>query len=115
MDLRGRIIAALQLNEATQTQIARQFSVSRSCVEKLWQRFRATGSYAPLPPGGGRTRLLRGAEVAIRQGLDAQPDLTLQELADQVVAQTHTAPVSASVLCAELQRLSWPRKKESPG
>ena len=43
-DLRRRIVEAIQENEETQSDIAGRFAVSISFVEKLWQRFRATGS-----------------------------------------------------------------------
>lgn len=55
-DLRLRIIEAIQENQATQTEIAERFVVSRSFVEKLWRRFRTIGSYQALPHSGGRTR-----------------------------------------------------------
>ena len=65
-DLRRRIIEAIQANEESQPEIAERFSVALSTVEKLWYRFRVTGSYEPLPHSGGRKRLLEAAEELIR-------------------------------------------------
>ena len=44
-DLRLRIIETIQANQLSQAAIAVRFSVGKSFVEKLWQRFRTTGSY----------------------------------------------------------------------
>lgn len=51
-DLRLRIIEAIQKNEDSQPEIAERFCVSLSFVEKLWHRFRTTGSYEPMPHSG---------------------------------------------------------------
>lgn len=110
-DLRGRIIEAIQDNEETQVEIAERFSVGVSFVEKLWQRFRETGSYEALPHGGGRKRLLKDDEQLIREKVAFQPDITLSELAEYVAGETGRAVVSDAVLCVELQRLNLPRKK----
>ena len=110
-DLRRRIIEAIQENLDTQTEIAEQFSVSESFVEKLWRRFRETGSYQALPPGGGRERLLKDDEELIRQKVSLEPDITLSELAEYVARETGRAVVSDAVMCVELQRLQLPRKK----
>ncbi len=110
-DLRRRIVEAIQENEETQSDIAGRFAVSISFVEKLWQRFRATGSYAALPRGGGRRRALADDARLIREAVKEQPDLTLAELCLRVAAASGNEPVSAMTMCNELQRLRLPRKK----
>ena len=110
-DLREKIIRAIQENDSTQEEIAYRFSVSLSFVEKLWQRFRTSGSFAALPHRGGRMRLLKTAESVIRSVVARQPDITLLELAEQVADQTNSPPVSVAVMCLELERLGLPRKK----
>jgi len=110
-DLREKIILAIQENDSTQEEIAYRFSVSLSFVEKLWQRFRASGSFAALPHSGGRERLLKSAESVIRSVVARQPDITLLELSEQVADQTNSPPVSVAVMCLELERLALPRKK----
>jgi len=110
-DLREKIIRAIQENDSTQEEIAYRFSVSLSFVEKLWQRFRISGSFAALPHRGGRERLLKTAESVIRSVVARQPDITLLELAEQVAGQTNSPPVSVAVMCLELERLALPRKK----
>lgn len=110
-DLRWRIIEALQENEESQPEIAERFAVSLSTLEKLWHRFRATGSYQPLPHAGGRRRLLETDEALIRAEVAAQPDITLAELSAAVARQKNQPPVSVSTFCEELRRLKLPRKK----
>jgi len=108
-DLREKIVRALE-GDNTQEEMADRFSVSLSFVEKLWRRFRTTGSCAALPHAGGRLRTLREHEAALRKEVAAQPDLTLEELCTRV--QAAGAPsVCLATMCAELQRLDLPRKK----
>src|SRR2546429_6623145 len=71
-DLRERIIRAVAAREGSQAAIAQRFEVSRSFVEKLWQRWRDTGRCAALPHAGGRQRSLRAAEALTDCGPDAR-------------------------------------------
>ena len=108
-DLREKIIRALEADH-TQEEVADRFSVSLSFTEKLWRRFRETGSCAALPHAGGRQRALREHEAALREEVAAQPDVTLAELCERLVG-AGAPPVSLATMCAELQRLDLPRKK----
>jgi transposase len=108
-DLREKIIRALEADH-TQEEAADRFSVSLSFVEKLWRRWRETGSCAALPRAGGRQRALREHEAALRAGVAAQPDATLAELCERLI-DAGAPSVSVATMCAELQRLSLPRKK----
>jgi transposase len=110
-DLRQRIIKAIQESEESQPEIAERFSVSLSTLEKLWHRFRTTGSYAPLPHAGGRKRLLETDEELIRAEVAAQPDITLTELSGKLASEKNQPPVGLSTMSRELSRLRLPRKK----
>ena len=110
-DLRRRIIETIQENEESQPEIAERFSVSLSFVEKLWHRFRSTGSYAALPHTGGRERLLKADEELLRAEVAAQVDITLAELAEKVAQVKNQPPVSLMTMSVELRRLGLPRKK----
>ena len=109
-DLRERIIEALEAHEESHAEIAERFAVSPSFVEKLWQRWRTTGSCVPQPHGGGRQRSLRGAERLIRAELAEQPALTLAALCERV-AQAGHPQVTTKTMCLELKRLKLPLKK----
>ena len=109
-DLRERIIAALEAGQDSQSEIAENFGVSLSFVEKLWQRWRQTGSCAALAKAGGQLRALREDEALIRAEVAKQPDVSLTELC-QRLAQVGGTKASPSMMCRELQRLNLPRKK----
>ena len=109
-DLRERIIADLEAGQDSQPEIAENFGVSLSFVEKLWHRWRQTGSCAALAKAGGNQRTLQDDEALIRAEVAKQPDVSLTELC-QRVAEAGGATASPSMMCRELQRLNLPRKK----
>src|SRR5574341_1294779 len=109
-DLRQRIVEALEADEQTQPEIADRFGVSVSFVEKLWHRWRKTGSCVALPHAGGRRRALANDQGRIREEIARQSDVSLTELC-QRVAQSGGATASASMMCRELKRLKLSRKK----
>lgn len=110
-DLRQRVIAALETAEETQEEIAARFSVSLSFVEKLWHRWRTTGSFAALPHAGGQKRRLEGCQELIRAAVVNQPDAALAELCETVAVKTNQPEVSRAIMCLELQGLELPGKK----
>lgn len=110
-DLRRRIIERIQESERSQPEIAKMFSVSLSFIEKLWRRFRATGSFEAKPHAGGRERLLRGHEALIRGEVKERADITLAELTEKVAKVSGQPRVSLTTMGVELQRLKLPRKK----
>jgi transposase len=81
-DLRTRIVAAVE-GGTSRNAAARQFAVSASCVIKLVQRFRRTGTVAP-GARGKRSYALAGHEAVVRELVAAQPDLTLDELQQEL-------------------------------
>ena len=110
-DLRRRIIERIQSNEESQVEIAEHFSVSQSFVEKLWHRFRTTGSFEAKPHTGGRERSLKDYEALIRAEVKARSDITLAELAEKVAKVSGKPRVGVMTMCDELRRLKLPRKK----
>ncbi len=108
-DLRERAIAALEAGQ-TQAQVAAQFSIHKSTLEKWWYRWRDTGSCAALPLNHGPERTLQAAESLIRAEVKKRPDATLSELCERV-KEAKGWVVSSSMMCRELQLLNLPRKK----
>jgi transposase len=86
-DLRARVVAAYMAGQCTIGQVASQFAVSVSFVDKLLKRQRTSGSVAALPARGGPAPCLQEVD---RQHLAAcvaaQPDATLAESGQQLVA-----------------------------
>ena len=108
-DLRERAIAAFEAGK-TQAEVAAQFQIHKSTLEKWWYRWRDTGSCAALPPASGPKRTLQAAEKLIREEVKKHPDLTLEELCERV-QEAEGLVASSSMMCRELKILKLPRKK----
>ena len=110
-DLREKIIRFFENHpDYTQQEIADEFGVSRSFIEKLLQRWRATHSSAVLPHGGGQQRTLKAHQEKLRELVAAQPAATLDELRAQIRSSTPLS-VSSATMCRERQRLHVVRKE----
>src|SRR5204863_4503636 len=84
MDLRRRVAEAVDHQEGSLRQLARRFCVSVTFITRLLLLRRQTGSLAPRSPGGGhRPALDEAGQQRLRQRLQEQPDLTLDELAQR--------------------------------
>jgi transposase len=81
-DLRRRIVAAVEAGVSCSA-AARQFAVSVSCAIKLLQRWRRTGSVAP-DPRGRKPYALADHEGLVRELVAARPDMTLDELHEEL-------------------------------
>ena len=98
IDLRERIVAAIDRGEHSLRQIARLFSVDLSFLVRLLQRRRATGSVQPKPHGGGPTPKLDAAAVErLRALVRQQPDATLTELRDRLGIPCHIATIARAL------------------
>jgi transposase len=78
-DLRERIVGAVE-SGASRRSVAGRFRVSVSCVVKLMQRWRETGSVDPGQMGGWKDYALADHEAVVRALIAECPDLTLEEL-----------------------------------
>lgn len=108
-DLRERIVAAVERGEQSIRQIAHIFSVSLSCVVRLLQHQRKTGSVQPKPHGGVPPRKLdAAAETRLRELVRDQPDATLAELRDRLGIRCCLMTIARA-----LERLKITRKKKT--
>jgi transposase len=85
LDLRERIVASYDRQEATREQIATRYRVSLGMVKKLLQQRRRTGDIGPRHHRSGRRPTI--VDVHHRQMrtlLGRKPDLTLKELRQAV-------------------------------
>lgn len=93
-DLRKRIIEA-KLRGDTEDKIAKEKEVNKSTITKLWALYRETGSYEARPNPNGRKPALSQEQLdQITRKLNERPDITLQELIDEL-----NLPVCVSSLC----------------
>ena len=111
IDLRERIVEAVERRIGSKRQIADVFGVHESFIYKLLRQKRERGDIAPLPHGGGAPAKLSGDQRHQLSALvAATPDATLEELCGQMRRRARVA-VSRSTLCRGLQALGWSRKK----
>ena len=114
LDLRERIVDAVECQIASKRQIAELFGVHESFLYKLLRQKRERGDIAPLPHGGGAHAKL--SEEQLRELPDlvaAMPDATLDELREQIEKKARVT-LSLSTVCRGLQALGLSRKKR-PG
>ena len=93
-DLHKRIIDA-KLRGDTEDKIAQEKEVNKSTITKLWALYRETGSYEARPNPNGRKPALSPQQLdLIVSKINHQPDITLQELIDEL-----HLPICVSALC----------------
>lgn len=111
LDLRQRIVDAVELGVKSKRQIAEVFSVHESFIYKLLRQKRDRGDLAPLPHGGGASARLTHHHLLKLADLVAHtPDATLNELRAEMKRKSHVA-LSISTICRGLQALGLSRKK----
>ncbi len=112
-DLRERVVAACAEPGAKIYEVAARFHVSLAFTNKLLRRQRTSGSVAALPARGGPPPRLDAAGYACLQAcLVAQPDATLTELGQALLA-AQGPPLSSSSLWRAVEKLGWNRKKKA--
>ena len=110
LDLRQKVFAAYQAREASQAQVAARFGVSPSFVRDLVSLFRARGSVAARPRGGGRASSITApVRQAIEAAVTRQNDATIAEHRESLAAAGY--PLSASALGRALLALELTHKK----
>lgn len=115
LDLRTRIIIAVERNDKPKREIAKLFGVHESFIYKLLRQKRDRGDIAPLPHGGGAVTRLKEQHLSILSDLVAKsPDATLDELREQMKKQAHVA-VSVTTIWRGLDNLNLSRKKSPSG
>lgn len=82
-DLRERVVAAVE-GGLSRRQAAELFDVGVSSVIRWVDRFRATGSVAAKPMGGDHRSLLTHERAWILRRIEAEPDLTIEELRNEL-------------------------------
>jgi transposase len=108
-DLRERIVAAVDRGDHSLRQLAGLFGVSLSCIVRLLQRRRASGSVAPRPHGGGtQPKIDAPALERLRALLRDQPDATPAELRDRL-----GIPCSIMAIDRALRRAGITRKHKT--
>lgn len=110
IDLRERIVAAVENDELSQAEASEQFAVSVSFIEKLLHRWRTTADLAPRIGQPGPKRVLEPYDDWLRTLVREQADITLDEIAERLM-QAHQVRVNHSMVWRELRLLKLPLKK----
>jgi transposase len=109
IELRCRVLDAVEKRLGTQEQIAKTFSVSAIWVRKLLHRKRQTGSIEPLPRTQGRKPAFRGAYLTeLNCFIKKHPDATLEEIKEYFSGKVDCSLVA---IHQTLKRLGWRYKK----
>ena len=107
IDLRQRVLAAVDAGQETQGQIASRFTVSTRWIRKLVARRAETGEIRPKPNTGGRKALIQGETAqALRDAIAKEPDATLDELREAIGFDGCTVTVWRAI-----ERLKITRRK----
>ena len=111
VDLRARAVAAVVAEGWTQTRAAEVYGLSEASVSRFVAAYQAGEGLAACW-SGGRPKKLRLPEhvAALREHLEAQPDLELAERCEHL-AQEAGICLSVATLWRELRALGWTRKK----
>ena len=113
LDLRKRVVAAYERGFGSIAQVAEQFNVGQSFVQKMLRQKRETDSIAPLPHGGGRQPSLSDKEHRLlRQRVKEQPDASLSELQAHLATKAQVT-VSLPTIHRSLRASGLTRKKRA--
>lgn len=107
IDLRQRVIAACEAGTQSRSEIAEQFQISEGTLYDWLRRWRAYGSFAAAPHGGGTASHLD--RTVLRELVEAQNDRTLAEYADAYEQRTGRR-YSIPRLCTALKEIRLSRK-----
>ena len=111
LDLRQRIVDAVDNGIDTYSEIADMFGVHESFIYKLLRQRRELGHVAPLPHGGGAQPKLDDKALDLLVDLVHQvPDRTLDELRQQLHKKVKTK-VSVSTIWYGLEKCGITLKK----
>jgi transposase len=113
LDLRQRVVEAVDRGQDSLEDVAALFGVGLTFVKKMLRQRRENGDLKPLPHGGGKPLSLRPKHLrSLRAAIKQNNDLTLEELRDHLAA-TAQVSVSAATVSRALSGLGLPRKKSS--
>lgn len=112
LDLRQKIVDAYAEGNISQRQLAKQFRVALSFIEKLLKQHRETGTIAPkVRTEQTPTKLNTEQLTVLKQIVEANNDATLDELRHQLEQQTGVL-IGRSTVDRMLQKLNLTVKKK---
>lgn len=111
VELRERIVAAVDLQAGTIEEIAELFGVTERYVYKLLQLRRETGNLTPQPHGGGaKAKLDEKKRLRMAELMAEFPDITLEDLRE-VLRRRCRVRVCTNTVWRAVQQLDCTLKK----
>jgi transposase len=111
VDLRQRVVTAVEAREGTIAEVAARFRVGQTFVKKMLREWRERGDLTPQPHRGGAKASLGARQLqSLQKKVKKEPEVTLEELR-HFLRETEYVAVSEATVCRALQRLNLPRKK----
>src|SRR5215203_3609057 len=110
VDLRSRIVSAIEEEGMSKAQASRTFSVSLSSVKRYAKKAERGESLAPKKRPGSPPKLDPKAMKLLEEDLKERPFATLKERRDYVEGLSGIS-VSRSTMCRAIARLGPTRKK----
>jgi putative transposase len=86
LDLRSRVVAAVESEGLSRNQAAARFGVAVSTAVHWVDRYRSTGSVLPSKVGGYKPRILRGAHAEWLIARCREKDFTISLLVEELLA-----------------------------
>ena len=115
LDLRQKVVAAVERGDSTIEEVASSFGVGQTFVKKMLRQHRETGDLSPRPHSSGQTAGLSGKHLKLlRAEVARRPDKTVRGAARPPRSarrrqREHVRPSAA------LLRLGLSRKKNGGG
>lgn len=109
IELRQRVLDAVDNNVGTREEIADMYHVSTFWIRKLLRQRRQTGDLSPKPRNPGRKPVFQGAILEkLNTYVTDHPDATLEEIKEQFSGQVDCSLVT---IHNTLKSLGWRYKK----
>jgi transposase len=113
VEFRTKIIEVCQKDKFSIRQLAQQFRISKSFVQKLIKEYKETGSLKPLAQGGSPPRKINNEQFVDLMAIIAQNnDATLEELCE-LLHEKIGVRVGKSTMGRIIQSLNYTLKKKT--
>ncbi len=115
LDLRQKVVAAVERGDSTIEEVAASFGVGQTFVKKMLRQHRESGDLRPRPHGGGHKPRLSDKHLkSLRSEVARSPDKTVGALRDHLEERAGVS-VSRPTVSRALSRLGLSRKKNDGG
>jgi transposase len=111
LDLREKIIDAVEKGDSSIRKVAQRFSVSKNFVQRLVTQKRTQGHILPRKQGGSMVSPVMKHKAQLMAIFEQQNDATLAEYCELLFDETGLW-VSQSTMCRTFKRLKLPLKKK---